>query len=242
MLLQEHEIGQSLKDKDRRKELFFHMGGTWVYSFTKGGNQVSWERWPRGIQRCEIQGTSGKERWSVFPTNCAAQHKLHLGRRTQCDVQGVVCGEVGKSHWEEWETMLPELTLQYDGPAEARDLKASVVPTCPFVDSCSAAWCREEVGGEGGWRSAEGRRARILRWGTKRRAGRTRKGGPWSQQGTNSMGDKGEGMWLDQLVIRMIMVNRHQGAGELDGWGHWSKQFWSGDRGLICQVRGLTDI
>ena len=186
MLHREHEIGQSLKDKDWRKELFFHMGGTWVYSFTKGGNQVSWERWPRGIQRCEIQGTSGKERWSVFPTNCATQHKLHLGQRT------LWCA--GRCVWWGWEEPLggmgndaSRVTLQYDGPAEARDLKASVVPTCPFVDSCSTAWCREEVGGEGGWRSAEGQRARILRPGTKRRAGRSRKGGPWSQQGTSYM-------------------------------------------------------
>ena len=107
------------------------------------------------------------------------QHNTNsIWDRGHCDVQGVVYGEVGKSYWEEWETMLPELTLQYDGPAEARDLKASVVPTCPGVDSCSTAWCREAVGGEGGWRSAEGQRARILRPGTKRRAGRSRKGGP----------------------------------------------------------------
>ena len=31
ILLGEREIGQSLKDKDWRKESFFHMGGTWVY-------------------------------------------------------------------------------------------------------------------------------------------------------------------------------------------------------------------
>ena len=89
----------------------------------------------------------------------------------ECQSQGMGLNEVGHSKVKEF----PSSTV---GTAEARDLKASVVPTCPFVDSCSAAWCREEVGGEGGWRSAEGRRARILRRGTKRRAGRTRKGGP----------------------------------------------------------------
>ena len=60
------------------------------------------------------------------------------------------CGKVGKSHCEEWERMLPGLALQYEDPAEVRDLKALVAPTCPFVDSCSAAWSREGVGGEGG--------------------------------------------------------------------------------------------
>ena len=97
----------------------------------------------------------------LFSPQTAAQHKLHLGRRTQCGVQGVVCGEVGESHWEEWEMMPPELALQYEGPAEAKDLKASLVPICTFVDSiytfvdsCSAAWCREEVSEDGGWTSA----------------------------------------------------------------------------------------
>ena len=64
-------------------------------------------------------------------------------------MQGIVFGEVGKSPWEEWEMMLPELALQYDGPAEARDLKASVAPTVPLWIRVQQLGAEKRLGGKG---------------------------------------------------------------------------------------------